>query len=81
MKVYQVSNCYQGLFQVFLIFLFQYDIFDAAQIYAKENNPLILIVGKEYGSGSSRDWAAKGPFLLVGILTKHNWACRCFISL
>nr|XP_018896839.1 PREDICTED: cytoplasmic aconitate hydratase-like [Bemisia tabaci] len=42
----------------------EYDIFDAAQIYAKENNPLILIVGKEYGSGSSRDWAAKGPFLL-----------------
>lgn len=43
----------------------QYDVFDAAQLYAKENTPLILIVGKDYGSGSSRDWAAKGPYLLV----------------
>jgi len=40
------------------------DVFDAAQIYAKEGKPLIAIVGKDYGSGSSRDWAAKGPFLL-----------------
>jgi len=40
-------------------------VFDAAQIYATENRPLIAIVGKDYGSGSSRDWAAKGPFLLV----------------
>ncbi|KAE9535659.1 hypothetical protein AGLY_007560, partial [Aphis glycines] len=40
------------------------DVFDAAQIYAKEGRPLIAIVGKDYGSGSSRDWAAKGPFLL-----------------
>ncbi|XP_069364281.1 cytoplasmic aconitate hydratase-like [Maniola hyperantus] len=40
------------------------DIFDAADRYAKENVTLIAIVGKDYGSGSSRDWAAKGPFLL-----------------
>ncbi|CAG4980680.1 unnamed protein product [Parnassius apollo] len=40
------------------------DIFDAAERYASENVPLIAIVGKDYGSGSSRDWAAKGPFLL-----------------
>uniref|UniRef100_A0A146M1J6 Cytoplasmic aconitate hydratase n=1 Tax=Lygus hesperus TaxID=30085 RepID=A0A146M1J6_LYGHE len=40
------------------------DVFDAAELYKKENTPLILIVGKDYGSGSSRDWAAKGPFLL-----------------
>ncbi|XP_050360030.1 cytoplasmic aconitate hydratase-like [Nymphalis io] len=40
------------------------DVFDAADRYAKENVPLIAIVGKDYGSGSSRDWAAKGPFLL-----------------
>lgn len=39
------------------------DIFDCAERYAKENVPLILLVGKDYGSGSSRDWAAKGPFL------------------
>ncbi|XP_012548118.1 cytoplasmic aconitate hydratase isoform X3 [Bombyx mori] len=40
------------------------DIFDAAERYASEDVPLIAIVGKDYGSGSSRDWAAKGPYLL-----------------
>ncbi|XP_060808227.1 cytoplasmic aconitate hydratase [Amyelois transitella] len=40
------------------------DIFDAAERYAQEQVPLIAIVGKDYGSGSSRDWAAKGPYLL-----------------
>jgi aconitate hydratase len=39
-------------------------IFDAAQRYAQEGTPLLVIAGKEYGSGSSRDWAAKGPLLL-----------------
>ncbi len=39
-------------------------IFDAAQAYAKEGVPLIVLAGKEYGTGSSRDWAAKGPLLL-----------------
>ena len=39
-------------------------IYDASQRYQKERTPLILIAGKEYGSGSSRDWAAKGPLLL-----------------
>ncbi len=39
-------------------------IFDAAMKYAEEHVPLIIIAGKEYGSGSSRDWAAKGPRLL-----------------
>ncbi len=39
-------------------------IFDAAMKYQKEQIPLIVIAGKEYGSGSSRDWAAKGPALL-----------------
>ena len=32
--------------------------------YAKEGVPLVVLAGKEYGSGSSRDWAAKGPKLL-----------------
>ena len=41
------------------------DIFDAAQKYKEENNPVIVLAGKDYGSGSSRDWAAKGPFMLV----------------
>ncbi len=40
------------------------DIFDAAERYKKESVPLVVIAGKEYGSGSSRDWAAKGPMLL-----------------
>jgi aconitate hydratase len=39
-------------------------IFDAAERYAWANTPLIVLAGKEYGSGSSRDWAAKGPRLL-----------------
>jgi len=39
-------------------------IFDAAQVYKQQGTPLIVIVGKEYGTGSSRDWAAKGPLLL-----------------
>ena len=39
-------------------------IFEAAKEYEKNNTPLIVIAGKEYGTGSSRDWAAKGPNLL-----------------
>jgi aconitate hydratase len=39
-------------------------IFDAAMAYAKIGVPLVILAGKEYGSGSSRDWAAKGPKLL-----------------
>ena len=39
-------------------------IFDASERYAKEGVPLVVLAGKEYGSGSSRDWAAKGPLLL-----------------
>jgi aconitate hydratase len=42
----------------------QMSIFDAAMKYADEKVPLIILAGKEYGSGSSRDWAAKGPLLL-----------------
>jgi aconitate hydratase len=39
-------------------------IFDAAMKYKDEKIPLVVLAGKEYGSGSSRDWAAKGPYLL-----------------
>jgi len=39
-------------------------IYDASLKYAAEGTPLIVLAGKEYGSGSSRDWAAKGPRLL-----------------
>ena len=40
------------------------DVFDAAERYRAEATPLVVLAGKEYGSGSSRDWAAKGPLLL-----------------
>lgn len=39
------------------------DIFDAAERYKKEKRALIVLAGKEYGTGSSRDWAAKGPWM------------------
>jgi aconitate hydratase len=39
-------------------------IFDASEKYQGEGVPLVILAGKEYGSGSSRDWAAKGPYLL-----------------
>jgi aconitate hydratase len=39
-------------------------IFDASEKYIAEHVPLVILAGKEYGSGSSRDWAAKGPLLL-----------------
>src|SRR6202007_631499 len=39
-------------------------MYDAAMKYRDEHVPLIVIAGKEYGSGSSRDWAAKGTILL-----------------
>jgi aconitate hydratase len=39
-------------------------IYDAAMRYREEGVPLVILAGKEYGSGSSRDWAAKGTLLL-----------------
>ncbi|MFN8371353.1 MAG: aconitate hydratase AcnA [Anaerolineae bacterium] len=39
-------------------------IFDAAMQYQREGIPVVIVAGKEYGTGSSRDWAAKGPLLL-----------------
>jgi aconitate hydratase len=39
-------------------------VFDAAERYRSAGTPLVVLAGKEYGSGSSRDWAAKGPSLL-----------------
>ena len=40
------------------------DVFDAAEQYKEAGSDLIVLAGKDYGCGSSRDWAAKGPFLL-----------------
>jgi aconitate hydratase len=42
----------------------QMSIYDAAMKYLQQETPLVVIAGKEYGTGSSRDWAAKGPRLL-----------------
>ena len=42
----------------------QTSIFEASEKYRADGTPLIVLAGKEYGSGSSRDWAAKGPYLL-----------------
>jgi aconitate hydratase len=42
----------------------QMSIYDASVVYAERGTPLAILAGKEYGSGSSRDWAAKGPRLL-----------------
>ena len=43
------------------------DVFDAAERYHGEGRSLIVLAGKDYGSGSSRDWAAKGPWMLVRV--------------
>jgi aconitate hydratase len=49
-------------------------IFDVAQRYLAEGTPLVVLAGKEYGSGSSRDWAAKGPKLLgVGAVIAESY--------
>jgi aconitate hydratase len=42
----------------------QMTIFDAAMRYKQDGTPLVILAGKEYGTGSSRDWAAKGTMLL-----------------
>ncbi|KHF36940.1 Aconitate hydratase [Paenibacillus sp. P1XP2] len=65
-------------------------IYDASMKYQNEDRNLVVIAGKEYGTGSSRDWAAKGTFLLgvkalspkasngFTAATSSAWACfRC----
>ncbi len=54
----------EGGFTKFLPNGTQMSIFDASMEYQKTNVPLVVIAGKEYGTGSSRDWAAKGTSLL-----------------
>jgi aconitate hydratase len=41
------------------------DIYDAAENYRLNDTPLLVIAGKDYGIGSSRDWSVKGPWMLV----------------
>ncbi|PLX78092.1 MAG: aconitate hydratase AcnA [Desulfuromonas sp.] len=54
----------EGGFTKFLPTGEEMSIFDAAIKYAEDDTPLIIVAGKEYGTGSSRDWAAKGTLLL-----------------
>lgn len=58
------------------------DVFDCAERYAKSDTNLIIVAGKDYGSGSSRDWAAKGPYLLVTnkLKTKKFWVLLVFLG-
>lgn len=58
----------------------QLDVFEAAELYQKEGTPLIILAGKKYGSGSSRDWAAKGPYLLVPSLQYYPLTFRVSCS-
>ncbi len=60
----QLAPGTEGGFSVHLPDGEEMSIYDAAMRYKDENVPLIVLAGKEYGSGSSRDWAAKGPRLL-----------------
>ncbi len=54
----------EGGFTLYLPDGEQMSVYDAAMRYQAEGVPLIILAGREYGSGSSRDWAAKGPLLL-----------------
>ena len=60
----QLAPGTEGPFTVHLPDGVQMTIYDASVKYRAEGTPLIVLAGKEYGSGSSRDWAAKGPRLL-----------------
>ena len=51
------------------------DVFDAAERYKQEGRQLIVLAGKDYGSGSSRDWAAKGPWMLVRSTGDYESVC------
>jgi aconitate hydratase len=54
----------EGGYTVYLPTGEQTSIYDAAMRYQQDGTPLVVLAGKEYGTGSSRDWAAKGTFLL-----------------
>ncbi len=60
----QLLDDVQGGFTMNFVSGGQDTIYDAAQTYAEQGTPLVVLSGKEYGSGSSRDWAAKGTALL-----------------
>ena len=53
------------------------DVFDAAECYKQEGRQLIVMAGKDYGLGSSRDWAAKGPWMLL----RARSSVHCYLVL
>jgi len=61
-------------------------VYEAAEAYKREGTPVIVVAGKNYGAGSSRDWAAKGPKLLgvraviadTGLISQ--WSALCLYS-
>jgi aconitate hydratase len=59
-----LANGKEGYFTTHLPDGEETTIYDASMHYQQDGVPLIIIAGKNYGSGSSRDWAAKGPLLL-----------------
>jgi aconitate hydratase len=52
------------------------DIFDASEYYRNTGTPLIILAGKDYGCGPSRDWVAKGPWMLVRSQERPPSECR-----
>ena len=56
------------------------DVFDAARRYGEEGTPVVILAGKEYGSGSSRDWAAKGPWMQVSVCVLFPLTMHVFLS-
>ncbi|MFZ0391915.1 MAG: aconitate hydratase AcnA [Calditrichia bacterium] len=60
----QLLHNVEGGYTLYLPTGEQMFIYDAAMKYAEDHTPLIILAGKEYGTGSSRDWAAKGTLLL-----------------
>jgi aconitate hydratase len=59
-----MANGKEGGFTCFVTDNEMMTIYDASARYAAQHIPLVILTGKEYGTGSSRDWAAKGPMLL-----------------
>jgi aconitate hydratase len=62
--VNRLMNTFVGPKTVYLPTNQTMDIFEAAEAYKRHSIPVIILAGKEYGSGSSRDWATKGPWML-----------------
>ena len=69
-----------SLFSDVIVLFAQLDVFEAAMRYKQEGTPVIVLAGKEYGSGSSRDWAAKGPWILVSVPARVLCVCISRIS-